>query len=187
MGWSLIRLKNSHIDHKSQMLSNLHTSCSILRPLDYDSVRPPSGWCARANIGVKWDHESTTLSAIHTKIYFVSSISRNLHIISKAKPKWSFCWQISEFGCSHHPSPSMATRDARHVAIAARGYGYITAGQLIDSNQQEWYVTKILWTFPISCVRYHDLKIALPWSDQNGHGRYQDLASYFRACLQRCC
>ena len=103
----------------------------------YDSVRPPSGLCARANIGVKWDHESMTMSAKHTKIYFVSSISRNLHMISKAKPKWSFCWQISEFGCSHHPSPSMATRDTRQVAIAARGYGYITSGQLIDSNQQE--------------------------------------------------
>ena len=156
MGWSLIRLEKSHMINKSQMLSYVRTSWSILCPFDYDSVRPPSGWCARANIGVKWDHEST-LSAKHTKIYFVSSISRNLHIISKAKPKCSFCWQISEFGCSHRPSPSVATRDARHVAIAARGYGYITSGQLIDNNQQEWYVTKILWTLPTSCVRNHDL------------------------------
>ena len=100
--------------HKPQALSDAHTAWSILRPLDYDSVRPPSGWCARANIGVKWDHESTTLSVNYKKIYFFSSISRNLHMISKAKPKWSFCWQISMFGCSH-PSPSMATPDARHV------------------------------------------------------------------------
>ena len=157
MGWSLIRLENSHTINKSQMLSDVRTSWSILCPLDYDSVRPPSGWCARGNFGVKWDHESTTLSAKHTNIYFVSSISRNVNMISKAKPKWSFCWQISEFGCNHHPSPSMATRDARHVAITARGYGYITSGQLIDSNQQEWFVTKILWTLPASCVRYHDL------------------------------
>ena len=106
------------------MLSYVPTAWSILRPLDYDSVRPPFGWYARANIGIKWDNESMTLSVKHTKIYFFSSISRNLHIISKAKPKWSFCWQISEFGCSHLPSPSMTTRDARHVAIAARRYGY---------------------------------------------------------------
>ena len=103
MGWSLIRLENSNIVHKSQMLSDVHTAWSILRPLDYDSVRPPPGWYARANIGVKWDHESTTLSVKHTKMYLFSSSSRNLHIISKAKPKWSFCWQISEFGCSYHP------------------------------------------------------------------------------------
>ena len=157
MGWPLIRLENCHIINKSQMLSDVHTSWSILRPLDYDSVRPPSGWCAQVNICFKWDQESTTLSAKHTKIYFISSISQNLHILSKVKPKWSFCWQISEFGCSHDPSPSMATRDARHVAIAARGYGYITSGQLIDSNRQERYVTKILWTLPASCLCYHDL------------------------------
>ena len=157
MGWSLIRLENSHIVHISQMLSDVHTSWSILRPLDYGSFRSPSEWCARANIGVKWDHESTTLTAKHTNIYFVSSISRNLQMISKAKPKWSFCWQICEFGCSHHPSPSMTTRDARHVAIAARGCVFITSGQLIESNLQEWYVTKILWALPTSCVRYHDL------------------------------
>ena len=153
MRWSLIRLENSCIVHKSQMLSDVHTSGSILRPLDYDSVRPPSGWYARANIGVKWDHKSTFFDKTHKKCFFFSSISHNLHKISKAKPKWLFCWQISEFGCSHHPSPSMATRVARHVAIAARGYGYITSDQLIDSYQQEWYVTKILKV----CVRYHDL------------------------------
>ena len=156
MGWLLIRLENSHIVHKPQALSDAHKAWSILRPLDYDSVRPSSGWCARANIGVKWDQESTTLSVNYKKIYFFSCMSRNLHIISKAKPKWSFCWQISMFGCSH-PSPSMATRDARHVAIGARGYGYITSDQLIDSYEQEWYVTKILWPLPRSCVHYHDL------------------------------
>ena len=37
------------------------------------------------------------------------------------------------------------------------GYGDITSDQLIDSDQQEWYVTKILWTLPTSCVRYLDL------------------------------
>ena len=98
------------------------------------------------------------------KINLFSSISRNLQIISKAKPKWLFCWQISEFWCSHHPSPSMATRDARHVAIAARGYGYITSDLLIDSYQQEYTLPRsygryqhLAFVTMISKLRYHDL------------------------------
>ena len=120
--WSFWKIVISFINPKCLLMYlRLGPFCA---KLDYDSVRPPSGWYAQANIGVKWDHESTTLSVKHTKIYLFSSISQNLHIISKTKPRWSFCWQISEFGCSHHPSPGMAMRDARHVAIATQGYGY---------------------------------------------------------------
>ena len=105
------------------------------------------------------------VSKTHKNIYFFSSISRNLHMISKAKPRWSFCWHISEFGCSHHPSPSMATRDVRHVAIAARGYGYITSDQLIDSDQLRndtllrsyGRYQHLVFVTMISKLRYHDL------------------------------
>ena len=89
--------------HKSQALSDAHTAWSILRPLDYDSVRPPSGWCAWANIGVKWDHESTTLS-VNYKKYISFLPSHEICIwYQRLKPKGHFVGKFPCLDAAIHP------------------------------------------------------------------------------------
>ena len=156
MGWSLIHLENSHIVHKSQMLSDVHTVWSILRPLDYDSVRPPSGWYARANIGVKWDHESTALSVKYTKIYFFLPSQEICISYQRLSQKGHFVGKFTSLDAAiiH---PHAWRRETPGMLPLPHGDTAITSDQPKDSDQEEWYVTKILWTLPTSCVRYHDL------------------------------
>ena len=97
-----------------------------------------------------------TLLAKPIKMFLFSSIPRNLNIISKAKPKLSFCEQISDFG---HPPPCIARLASRPAGApqCTRGPDYITFDLLMGVP-----------TIGMLCYQYlmdvTNILHSLPWS-----------------------
>ena len=107
----------------------------------------------------------------HINIFF-HSIPRNLHTISKLNQN---CHFVSKFRSLVTPGHCESCKSSGRCHSCTRGHDYITFDLLMGSPQSGCYVTNILWTLPTSCIRYHNLQLALPRSGQIGRVRYKIL------------
>ena len=104
------------------------------------------------------------------KKYLLSSIPKNLHMISKAKPQLSFCEQISDFD---HPPPCITRLASRQAGATqcTRRHGYITFDLLMGlpsigmlRYQYLMDVTNILHSLPWSSTRVTNIWPNRTWS-----------------------
>ena len=125
-----------------------------------------------------------TLLSRHIKKYLFTSIPRNSHMISKAKPKLSFCGQISDFDAPPPPPPPpceawfiarLASRQAG-ATQCTRGHDYLTfdllmglptIGMLRDQHLMD--VTNILHSLPWSSTRVTNIWPNRTWSLPRSH------------------